>query len=731
MITVRDVTLRRGAKVVLQGTSLTLNPGEKASLVGRNGAGKSSLFSLLTGRLHADAGEVEIPPRWQVGEVAQHMPETADGATDFVLEGDLPLQRAHAALRVAEAADDGHAMAEAHAALDEAGGFDARARAQALLLGLGFRPTQLDAPVNSFSGGWRMRLQLARALMCPADLLLLDEPTNHLDLDALVWLEAWLQRYAGTLVVISHDREFLDAVTRVTLHLDECKVTRYGGNYTAFESMRAERMSQAQAAFDKQQERIAHLQRFIDRFKAKATKAKQAQSRVKALARMEKLAPVLTAGDFAFEFREPVSLPNPMLALREVECGYRGAGGAGGDGAKAAGGQKTTAIVRHVTRTVMAGQRIGILGANGQGKSTLVKTIARALPALGGTVTEGKGLAVGYFAQQEMDLLHADDTPLQMMTRLAREAAPQGTDTREQALRNYLGQFRFEGDMVQQAVGTLSGGERARLVLATIVWQRPNLLLLDEPTNHLDLNTREALSIALNEFEGTVLLVSHDRALLREVCDEFWLVTRGGVEPFDGDLDDYQRWLLEASRAVARGQESPKPGGTPGTVSGSAGAAPTRAPAPAPAPTATPPGARTSTAAASSAPASRRVGVEASPQAPSALSGVPGPTGGSTSALPPHERGAEDRKTRAQARQRLADATRPMRLEIAQIDKRLEKLGQERSAAETTLSTGSASPAAIADLGRSLNHIAAETAMLEERWLELQEQIEALQAAAV
>ena len=730
MITVRDVTLRRGAKVVLQGTSLTLNPGEKASLVGRNGAGKSSLFSLLTGRLHADAGEVEIPPRWQVGEVAQHMPETADGATDFVLEGDLPLQRAQGALRAAEAADDGHAMAEAHAALEEAGAFDARARAQALLLGLGFRPTQLDAPVNSFSGGWRMRLQLARALMCPADLLLLDEPTNHLDLDALVWLEAWLQRYAGTMVVISHDREFLDAVTRVTLHLDECKVTRYGGNYTAFESMRAERMSQAQAAFDKQQDRIAHLQRFIDRFKAKATKAKQAQSRVKALARMEKLAPVLTAGDFAFEFREPVSLPNPMLVLREVECGYRGAGGAGGaggDGAKAAGGQKTTAIVRHVTRTVMAGQRIGILGANGQGKSTLVKTIARALPALGGTVTEGKGLAVGYFAQQEMDLLHADDTPLQLMTRLAREAAPPGTDTREQALRNYLGQFRFEGDMVQQPVGTLSGGERARLVLATIVWQRPNLLLLDEPTNHLDLNTREALSIALNEFEGTVLLVSHDRALLREVCDEFWLITRGGVEPFDGDLDDYQRWLLEVSRAVARGQEIPMPGGTLRTASGSAGAAPTRAPAPA----ATPPGARASTAAASSAPASRRVGVEASPQAPSALSGRPGPPGGSTPALPSHERGAEDRKARAQARQRLADATRPMRHEIAQIDKRLEKLGQERSAAETTLSTGGASPAAIADLGRSLNHIAAETAMLEERWLQLQEQIEALQAAAV
>jgi ATP-binding cassette subfamily F protein 3 len=357
----------------------------------------------------------------------------------------------------------------------------------------------------------------------------------------------------------------------------------------------------------------------------------------------------------------------------------------------------------------MAGQRIGILGANGQGKSTLVKTIARALPALGGTVTEGKGLAVGYFAQQEMDLLHEDDTPLQLMTRLAREAAPPGTDTREQALRNYLGQFRFEGDMVQQAVGTLSGGERARLVLATIVWQRPNLLLLDEPTNHLDLNTREALSIALNEFEGTVLLVSHDRALLREVCDEFWLVTRGGVEPFDGDLDDYQRWLLEVSRAVARGQEIPKPGAM-GAAIASAPASP----------------ASRSSAEPAATPAREHPSAAVSGAGAKAATGAK--TGGSNDAGSGGS--ADDRKARAQARQRLSDATRPMRNEIAQIDKRLEKLGQERTAAETALSTGTASPSEIADLGRSLNHIAAETAMLEERWLELQEQVEALQAQA-
>ena len=541
MLVLNDISLRRGVKLVLDHTSVTLQPGEKVGLIGRNGAGKSSLFSLLAGRLHSDAGEVQMPPRWQqpggMAEVAQDMPETDQGATDFVLAGDTPLVLAQEQLAAAEAADDGHAIADAHHAIQDAGGLDARSRAQAMLMGLGFKVGQLDAPVDSFSGGWRMRLQLARALMCPAELMLLDEPTNHLDLDALVWLEAWLQRFPGTLIVISHDREFLDAITRVTLHLDETKLTRYGGNYTAFEELRAERLSQAQANYEKQQERIAHLKQFIDRFKAKASKARQAQSRVKALARMEKLAPVLTSSDFQFEFREPVSLPNPMLAFDHLACGYRG-----DDGVE-------TRIVNGVDRSVLAGQRIGILGANGQGKSTLVKTIARELPPLAGGITEGKGLVIGYFAQQELDVLSLDDGPLMHMVRLARDVGPAA---REQELRDFLGSFRFVGEMVVQPVGTLSGGEKARLVLAMLVWQRPNLLLLDEPTNHLDLTTREALSMALNEFEGTVMLVSHDRALLREVCDEFWLVTGGGVQPFDGDLDDYQRWLLEQSREQSR-----------------------------------------------------------------------------------------------------------------------------------------------------------------------------------
>jgi len=443
---------------------------------------------------------------------------------------------AQAQLAHAEAIDDGHAMAEAHHAISDAGGFEARPRAQAMLLGLGFKVAELDAPVSSFSGGWRMRLQLARALMCPADLMLLDEPTNHLDLDALVWLEAWLKRFEGTMLVISHDREFLDAISGVTVHLEDGKLARYTGNYTAFEEMRAERLRQQQTDYARQQEKIAHLQRFIDRFKAKATKARQAQSRVKALARMERLAPVLTSADFQFEFKEPASLPNPMLAFAGMACGYRG-----DDGAR-------RTVVAGLDRSVLAGQRIGILGANGQGKSTLVKTIAGVLAPLAGGITAGKGLAIGYFAQQELDLLQADDGPLMHLVRLARDVGP---PAREQELRDFLGSFRFTGEMVAQPVGTLSGGEKARLVLAMLVWQRPNLLLLDEPTNHLDLSTREALGMALNEFEGTVMLVSHDRALLREVCDEFWLVTHGGLEPFDGDLDDYQRWILEQARAAA------------------------------------------------------------------------------------------------------------------------------------------------------------------------------------
>ena len=545
MITLKNVTLRRSAKVLLEGASVTLNPGEKVGLVGRNGAGKSSLFALLNGVLHEDAGEYYIPAQWRMGQVAQDMPETDMGATDFVIEGDTLLADARAEVAAAEATDDYDRMAHAYTALHDAGEYDAAARAQALILGLGFKTTELDKPVNSFSGGWRMRLQLARALMCPSDLLLLDEPTNHLDLDALVWLEAWLKKYEGTMVVISHDREFLDAVTNVTLHIDMGKLVRYGGNYSKFEDMRAEQMELQQNAFAKQQDKIAHLQKFIARFKAKASKAKQAQSRVKALDRMEKIAPLLSEAEFTFEFKEPANLPNPMLSMSGVSFGYP-------PPEAAPEGTPPTVIVHNVSKSVLAGQRIGILGANGQGKSTLVKTIARDLQAIGGEITEGKGLNIGYFAQQELDVLRPSDTPLEHMIRLVREMTAAGKiagqQTREQDLRSFLGTFNFSGDMVKQAVGSMSGGEKARLVLCMLVWQRPNLLLMDEPTNHLDLATREALAMALNEFEGTLMLVSHDRALLRSVCDEFWMVSRGGVEPFDGDLDDYQRYLLDEAK---------------------------------------------------------------------------------------------------------------------------------------------------------------------------------------
>ncbi|WP_029049890.1 ABC-F family ATP-binding cassette domain-containing protein [Cupriavidus sp. amp6] len=547
MISVRNVTLRRGVNAVLDRASVTFNPGEKIGLVGRNGAGKSSFFGLLNGTLHEDSGEFSIPAAWKMGQVAQEMPETGQSATDFVVEGDTVLLAAQAEVAAAEANDDGMRMAHAYMALHDAGAHDAPARAQALILGLGFSAAQLSQPVNSFSGGWRMRLQLARALMCPSDLLLLDEPTNHLDLDALVWLEAWLKRYQGTLVVISHDREFLDAVTQVTVHVDNAKLVRYGGNYSKFEDMRAEQLVLQQAAMAKQADKIAHLQKFIDRFKAKASKAKQAQSRVKALERMEKIAPVLADAEFNFEFKEPLNVPNPLLSMLDASFGYPAPTGA-------LPGTPPTVIVRGINRSVLAGQRIGILGANGQGKSTLVKTVAHALAPIAGEISEGKGLNIGYFAQQELDVLRPLDTPMEHMIRLAKDTpahmrAP-GQSGTEQSLRTFLGTFNFSGDMVHQAVSTMSGGEKARLVLCMIVWQRPNLLLLDEPTNHLDLATREALGMALNEFEGTVMLVSHDRALLRAVCDEFWLVTKGGVEPFDGDLDDYQQFLRDEARRM-------------------------------------------------------------------------------------------------------------------------------------------------------------------------------------
>ncbi|MHB1199138.1 MAG: ABC-F family ATP-binding cassette domain-containing protein [Polaromonas sp.] len=673
MITLKNVVLRRGAKVILDSASVTLNPGEKIGLVGRNGAGKSSLFAMLNGTLHEDGGEFSIPAQWRMAQVAQDMPETDQSATSYVVEGDVVLLAAQAEVDAAEASGDGDRMAHAYMDLYDAGAHDAQARAQALILGLGFKISELDHPVNSFSGGWRMRLQLARALMCPSDLLLLDEPTNHLDLDALVWLEAWLKRYPGTMLVISHDREFLDAVTDVTVHIASAKLTRYGGNYSKFEDLRAEQMALQQTAFAKQQDKIAHLQKFIARFKAKASKAKQAQSRVKALDRMEKIAPLLAEADFTFEFREPANLPNPMLSMTNVSFGYP-------PPADAPEETPPAVIVQNVSKSVLAGQRIGILGANGQGKSTLVKTIARALTPISGDMTEGKGLNIGYFAQQELDVLRPADTPLEHMIRLVREMTAlgkiSGQGTREQDLRSFLGMFNFGGDMVKQTVGSMSGGEKARLVLCMIVWQRPNLLLLDEPTNHLDLATREALSMALNEFEGTVMLVSHDRALLRAVCDEFWMVSRGGVEPFDGDLDDYQRYLLDTAKRQR--EEAKKSTADPAAVT---------------------------------APASN------------AIKKVAASAHSTVVATALDARKPAGKRDQAQRRQLQSDTTKPLRKELEKLDLKIQSLTTEQNNLQTLLTTASA-PAEIAQTGKRLKAIENEIGTLEERWLELTEQID-------
>lgn len=546
MIRFQQMSLMRGTKALFEAADLTLNPGEKIGLVGANGAGKSSLFGLLRGELHADQGEAGFPASWRVAYVAQETPALERSALDYAIDGDAGLRRLEAELAAVESqpesAANGHRIGELHAALADADAYTVRSRAEQLLTGLGFTQEQMGQPVASFSGGWRMRLNLAQALMCPSDLLLLDEPTNHLDLDAIIWLEDWLKRYAGTLVVISHDRDFLDGVVNVIVHIDERKLKRYSGNYSAFERQRAAQLILTQSMIEKQTRERAHLQSFIDRFKAKATKARQAQSRMKALSKMEELAPLRAAAEFSFTFREPQNAPNPLLVMEDVNAGYRIE-----DPATHAVAEKT--IVSGITFSMQAGQRIGLLGINGAGKSTLIKTIAAELQPLAGDARFGKGLAIGYFAQHQVEMLRHDESPLWHLARIAPEV-------REQELRNFLGGFNFPGNMVTSPIAPFSGGEKARLALALIVWQRPNLLLLDEPTNHLDLETREALTEALAQFEGTLLLVSHDRHLLRATTDEFLIVADGRLTAFDGDLDDYRDWLFKTKLANREAQAS-------------------------------------------------------------------------------------------------------------------------------------------------------------------------------
>ncbi|WP_152606720.1 ABC-F family ATP-binding cassette domain-containing protein [Bordetella trematum] len=533
MIRASGLTLRRGTKVLLDDAEFVVNPGERVGFVGKNGAGKSTLFALLTGELDQDAGNLDLPAGWRIASVQQEIAADDRPAREFVIDGDTHLRELQAQ-RAATPDDQGDRIAELEAALAEADVWSANSRAEQLLAGLGFAPDEWLKPVASFSGGWRMRLALARALMAPSELLLLDEPTNHLDLDAMLWLEKWLAAYPGTVLLISHDTEFLDAVARSILHFDHGKLIRYRGGYQDFLTQRAERLRQASLAHERQARETARLQGFIDRFKAKASKAKQAQSRVKALARMEALAPLHAEAGIDIHIPSPEHTPDPLLVLDKVAAGYTDAAG------------QAVAILDQVTLMVRAGARIGVLGANGAGKSTLVKTLAEELPVQAGERRASKGLAIGYFHQHQLDMLDLDGTPLQHLARLAPQA-------REQELRNYLGGFGFSGDTVNGKVGPMSGGEKARLALSLIVWQKPNLLLLDEPSNHLDVETREALAAALAEFSGSMLLVSHDRHLLRTTVDSFWIVADGQVSEFDGDLEDYRDWL-NARNAQARAE---------------------------------------------------------------------------------------------------------------------------------------------------------------------------------
>jgi len=536
MIQFANVTLRRGPRKLLEAVNFTLHAGERIGVVGRNGTGKSSLFQMIRGELPPDLGDVSVPSNLQIASVAQETPALPQSALDYVLDGDVELRSTEAALAQAEASHDVGRQARLHDRLAAIDGYAAPARAARLLDGLGFAHETQSRAVSSFSGGWRMRLNLAQALMCRSDLLLLDEPTNHLDLDAVLWLQTWLRSYPGTLLVISHDREFLDAVTTRTLHLHGGGARLWAGNYSQFEVARAEAMAQQNAQREAQQRQLAHLQSFVDRFRAKATKARQAQSRLKMIEKMPLIAAAHADAEFTFTFREPLKLPSPMLRLDKAAVGY-------GDKIQLSG----------LKLGIEPGDRIALLGPNGAGKSTLIRLLVGELEAATGSVSRAPDLAIGYFAQHQLEQLDVKASALLHLRRLD----PQAT---EQSLRDYLGGFGFVGDRVYEPVGPFSGGEKSRLALAMVVYRRPNLLLLDEPTNHLDLDLRHALEMALNEFAGAVVLVSHDRHLVTSCCDELWRVADGRCERFDGDLDDYAAWLSSrgSSAAAAAGKAAPR-----------------------------------------------------------------------------------------------------------------------------------------------------------------------------
>ena len=535
MLNFTDVTLRRGPRVLFADATFGLFRGEKVGITGENGSGKSSLLGLVRGDLHPDSGSFDMPPGLAVAHVAQELLASDAAAIEFVLDGDAELRGLQRDIAAAEAADAGARIGELHARYAAVGGYDARSRAGRLMHGLGFTTDDETRPVRAFSGGWRVRLNVVQALMCRSDLLLLDEPTNHLDLDAIVWLEGWLTAYPGTLLLISHDREFLDRVVNRVVNIEHGRARAYRGNYSAFEEQRAAELAEQSALFTRQQQQIRHMESFVERFRAQATKARQAQSRLKALERMQRIAPAHVDSPFDFEFRQPDKLPRPLLALENQSAGY---------------GERV--LLQRIDLTIAPGDRIALLGRNGAGKTTLMKLLAGELAALSGTRTEARDLALGYFAQHQLEQLAADDSPLGNLKRLGGGLATRAT---EQELRDFLAGFGFAGDRVFAPVAPFSGGEKARLMLAIVTFRRPNLLLLDEPTNHLDLEMRQALAVALQDYAGAVILVSHDRHLLRTVADEFYVVHGGRVQPFDGDLEDYAQWLA-AQASASRAAES-------------------------------------------------------------------------------------------------------------------------------------------------------------------------------
>ncbi len=535
MITFSDIQLLRGGKPLLDQASATIHPGDKVGLVGKNGCGKSTLFALLKDELSIDAGTFHKPSQWELAWVAQETPALEREALEYVIDGDREFRSLEAKLELAEQQDNGNLVAELHGKIEVIGGYTIKSRAAELLDGLGFSQAQMRWNLTQFSGGWRMRLNLAQALLCRSDLLLLDEPTNHLDLDAVLWLERWLQNYPGTLILISHDRDFLDPIVGRIVHVENQLLNEYTGNYSSFENQRAQKLILQQAMFQKQQKQMVHMQSYIDRFRYKASKARQAQSRIKALEKMEKVLPAQFDNPFSFEFREPAALPNPILMMDQVSAGY-----------------DDNLILEKIRLNLVPGSRIGLLGRNGAGKSTLIKLLSGELKSQSGDFTYSQGVKIGYFAQHQLETLHPEETPLQHMMQIA-------PNKNEQQLRDYLGSFGFQGDKALEKVAPFSGGEKARLVLALIVWQKPNLLLLDEPTNHLDLDMRQALTLALQTFEGAMVIVSHDRYLLRATTDDLYLVHDRQVAPFDGDLNDYYKWLTEQQKAERKELQAANP----------------------------------------------------------------------------------------------------------------------------------------------------------------------------